>query len=102
MTDAPKQPHPDLLAAIAADVEGGRLADAATLLAQLEAEGYGGEALAALKDRLARGQFAEALGGQIRAMVAQGLPAPPAAPNRAQRRAQARGGRARQPGTRRR
>ncbi|MBC5764737.1 hypothetical protein [Ramlibacter albus] len=90
MPDTTKQPDPALLASIAADIEAGRMADAQTLIAQVEAEGYGGEALAALKERLLRGQFADALAGQLRALVSDGLPQPQLPKNRAQRRAEAR------------
>lgn len=88
---APKSPDPALVASIAADIEAGRGADAATLIAQLEAEGYGGEAVAGLKERLARGQFADALTNSLKALVSAGsLPMPPVPKNRAQRRAEAR------------
>lgn len=92
MTETTRTPDPALLASISADIEAGRTADAATMIAQVEAEGFGGEALDALKDRLARGQFADAMAQSLRSLVASGSLATPAATlNRAQRRAQARG-----------
>jgi len=91
MPATPKTPDAALIEAISADIEAGRTQDAATLLAQVEAEGYGGEAVDQLKDRLARGQFANALAGSLRSLVEAGsLPVPEAPKNRAQRRADAR------------
>jgi hypothetical protein len=92
MPETPRLPDPALLASISADIEAGRTADAATIIAQVEAEGFGGEAPDALKDRLARGQFADAMARSLRSLVEAGtLPGPAAPKNRAQRRAEARG-----------
>jgi hypothetical protein len=92
MPETPRTPDPALLDSISADIEAGRTADAATMIAQVEAEGFGGEALDALKDRLARGQFADAMAQSLRSLFAAGTLQAPAAPkNRAQRRAAARG-----------
>ena len=91
MPETPRSPDPALIASISGDIEAGRTADAATLIRQVEAEGFGGDDLAGLKDRLARAQFADALAASLRSMTAEGrLPMPSLPKNRAQRRADTR------------